>query len=172
MPICVSFAFFQQGTYLLVDPNEREERVMDGLLVIAMNKHREICTIQSSGGIMLLKDQVFRCSKIAGVKVAEITELIQKALENDQRVRKEGGKFGFAESIANQRITAFKMEKAPIDTSNIEEKAEEIIAEAEPPPEVYLYWVVFYSNMMRSFFVLFFKVIVCMLNFVLRELVL
>lgn len=31
--------------------------------------------------------QVFRCSKIAGVKVAEITELIQKALENDQRVR-------------------------------------------------------------------------------------
>ncbi|EPY84135.1 exosome complex component RRP45 isoform 1 [Camelus ferus] len=86
MPICVSFAFFQQGTYLLVDPNEREERVMDGLLVIAMNKHREICTIQSSGGIMLLKDQVLRCSKIAGVKVMEITELIQKALENDQKV--------------------------------------------------------------------------------------
>jgi exosome complex component RRP45 len=50
--------------------------------------------------------------------------------------RKEGGKFGFAESIANQRITAFKMETAPIDTSNIEERAEEIIAEAEPPPEV------------------------------------
>nr|KAF6400949.1 exosome component 9 [Rousettus aegyptiacus] len=136
MPICVSFAFFQQGTYLLVDPNEREERVMDGLLVIAMNKHREICTIQSSGGIMLLKDQVLRCSKIAGVKVAEITELIQKALDNDQKVRKEGGKFGFAESIANQRITAFKMEKAPVDTSDVEERAEEIIAEAEPPSEV------------------------------------
>ncbi|XP_055990469.1 exosome complex component RRP45 [Sorex fumeus] len=136
MPICVSFAFFQQGTYLLVDPNEREERVMDGLLVIAMNKHREICTIQSSGGIMLLKDQVLRCSKIAGVKVAEITELIQKALENDQKVRKEGGKCGFAESMVHQRITAFKMEKAPVDTSAVEEKAEEIIAEAEPPSEV------------------------------------
>lgn len=70
------------------------------------------------------------------MKVAEITELIQKALENDQRVRKEGGKFGFAESIPNQRITAFKMEKAPVDTSDVEEKAEEIIAEAEPPSEV------------------------------------
>jgi len=44
-----------------VDPSEREERVMDGLLVIAMNKHREICTIQSSGGIMLVKDQVSLC---------------------------------------------------------------------------------------------------------------
>ncbi|XP_023602947.1 exosome complex component RRP45 isoform X3 [Myotis lucifugus] len=140
MPICVSFAFFQQGTFLLVDPSEREERVMDGLLVIAVNKHREICTIQSSGGIMLLNEQVsavvLRCSKIAGVKVAEITELIQKALENDQKVRKEGGKFGFAESIAKQRITAFRMEKAPVDTSDVEEKAEEVLAAADPPPDV------------------------------------
>ncbi|ELK27905.1 PREDICTED: exosome complex component RRP45 isoform X1 [Myotis davidii] len=136
MPICVSFAFFQQGTFLLVDPSEREERVMDGLLVIAVNKHREICTIQSSGGIMLLNEQVLRCSKIAGVKVAEITELIQKALENDQKVRKEGGKFGFAESIAKQRITAFRMEKAPVDTSDVEEKAEEVLTAADPPPDV------------------------------------
>lgn len=40
------------------------------------------------------------------------------------------------------------MEKAPIDTSDVEEKAEEIIAEAEPPLEVYLYWMVFFSNNM------------------------
>ncbi|XP_073428107.1 exosome complex component RRP45 isoform X2 [Dendrobates tinctorius] len=136
MPICVSFAFFQQGTFLLVDPSEREERVMDGLLVIAMNKHREICTIQSSGGIMLLKDQVLRCSKVASVKVAEITELIQKALENDKKVRKEGGKFGFAESLPNQKITALKIEKSPVDTSDVEGKAEEIISRSEPPSDV------------------------------------
>ncbi|CAI9589706.1 unnamed protein product [Staurois parvus] len=136
LPICVSFAFFQQGTYLLVDPSEREERVMDGLLVIAMNKHREICTIQSSGGIMLLKEQVLRCSKIAGVKVAEITELIQKALENDRKARKEGGKFGFAESLPDQKITALKVEKIPVDTTDVEEKAEEIICKSEPPSDV------------------------------------
>ncbi|XP_069832924.1 exosome complex component RRP45 [Dendropsophus ebraccatus] len=136
MPICVSFAFFQQGTFLLVDPNEREERVMDGLLVIAMNKHRELCTIQSSGGIMLLKEQVLRCSKVAGVKVAEISELIQKALENDRKVRKEGGKFGFAESLPDQKITALKMEKSPVDTSEVEGKAEEIISTSKPPSDV------------------------------------
>ncbi|KAL7981953.1 hypothetical protein Chor_001010 [Crotalus horridus] len=136
MPICVSFAFFQQGTYLLVDPSEQEERVMDGLLVIAMNKHREICTIQSSGGIMLLKEQVLRCSKITGVKVAEITELIQKALENDKKVRKEGGKYGFAESIPNERITAFKIEQTSVNTNDVQEQAEEIIAKAFPAPEV------------------------------------
>ncbi|XP_028658010.1 exosome complex component RRP45 isoform X1 [Erpetoichthys calabaricus] len=136
MPICVSFSFFQQGTFLLVDPNEREEKVMDGLLVIAMNKHREICTIQSSGGIMLLKEQVLRCSQIAGVKVTEITELIQKALENDKKIRKEGGKFGFAESLPNQRITAFKIEGAPVNTSEVEETVEEITHNTVPPTEI------------------------------------
>ncbi|NXO04742.1 EXOS9 protein, partial [Rhinopomastus cyanomelas] len=135
MPICVSFAFFQQGTYLLVDPSEREECVMDGVLVIAMNKHREICTMQSSGGIMLVKDQVLRCSRIAAVKVAEITELIQKALQNDQRVRKEGGRFGFAEHIPSQKITAFKTERTAVDTNDVEEQVEEIIAKADPPSE-------------------------------------
>lgn len=44
-----------------MDPSEREERVMDGLLVIAMNKHQEICTIDSSGGIVLVKNQVNLC---------------------------------------------------------------------------------------------------------------
>ncbi|CAN2388869.1 U1 snRNA 3'-end processing [Pristimantis euphronides] len=136
MPICVSFAFFQQGTYLLVDPNEREERVMDGLLVIAMNKHREICTIQSSGGIMLLKDQVLRCSKVAGVKVAEITELIQRALENDKKIRKEGGKFGFAESLPDRKITALKIEKSAVDTTNVEGNAKKIISESQAPSNV------------------------------------
>lgn len=38
------------------------------------------------------------------------------------------------------------MEKAPIDTSDVEEKAEEIISEAEPPSEVYLYWVIFFLS--------------------------
>ncbi|KAF4071558.1 hypothetical protein AMELA_G00274720 [Ameiurus melas] len=136
MPICVSFAFFQQGTYLLVDPCEKEELVMDGLLVIAMNKHREICSIQSSGGIMLLKDQVLRCSKIASVKVSEITELITKALENDRRVRKEGGKFGFAESVAKERITVLTREEAPLEMTDVQATADEIISKADAPPEV------------------------------------
>ncbi|KAL1282544.1 hypothetical protein QQF64_001347 [Cirrhinus molitorella] len=135
MPICVSFAFFLEGSYLLVDPCEREERVKDGLLMIAMNKHREICSIQSSGGIMLLKDQVLRCSKIASVKVSEITELINKALENDRKIRKEGGKFGFAESMPKQRITTLKRDKAPVEMTDVEETASDIVNTTETTTE-------------------------------------
>lgn len=53
--------------------------------------------------------------------------------------RKEGGKFGFAESIPNQRINAFKMKSAAVDTNDVEEQAGEIIAKADPPSEVYLF---------------------------------
>ncbi|XP_060772526.1 exosome complex component RRP45 [Neoarius graeffei] len=136
MPVCVSFAFFQEGTYLLVDPCEKEELVMDGLLVLAMNKHREICSIQSSGGIMLLKDQVLRCSKIASVKVSEITELITKALENDRRVRKDGGKFGFAESITKERITVLTREETPLEMTDVQATADEIISKADAPSDL------------------------------------
>ena len=45
---------------MLVDPTEKEEAVMDGTMVMAMNVHREICTVQMSGGMLLLKDQVRR----------------------------------------------------------------------------------------------------------------
>lgn len=46
------------------------------------------------------------------------------------------------------------MEKAPIDTSDVEEKAEEIISEAEPPSEVYLYWVIFFFPIKTRFIIL------------------
>uniref|UniRef100_A0A1A8LFM4 Exosome complex component RRP45 n=1 Tax=Nothobranchius pienaari TaxID=704102 RepID=A0A1A8LFM4_9TELE len=138
MPISVSFAFFQQGTFLLVDPCEREERVMDGLLMIAMNKHREICSIQSSGGIMLLKDQVMRCSKIASVKVSEITELISQALLNDKAARKAGGKCGFAESMPQDRITALKMDQTDVEMTNVSQTGSGMILQGDeaPPPTV------------------------------------
>uniref|UniRef100_A0AAQ4QTK9 Exosome complex component RRP45 n=1 Tax=Gasterosteus aculeatus aculeatus TaxID=481459 RepID=A0AAQ4QTK9_GASAC len=121
-------------TYLLVDPCEREERVMDGLLMIAMNKHREICSIQSSGGIMLLKEQVMRCSKIASVKVSEITELLIKALENDKKARKEGGRCGFAESMPQERITALKFEETSVEMTDVAERASDVVQGAEAPP--------------------------------------
>uniref|UniRef100_A0A3Q4I4L0 Exosome complex component RRP45 n=1 Tax=Neolamprologus brichardi TaxID=32507 RepID=A0A3Q4I4L0_NEOBR len=123
------------STYLLVDPCEREERVMDGLLVIAMNKHREICSIQSSGGIMLLKEQVMRCSKIAGVKVSEITELISEALLNDRKARKAGGKCGFAESMQQDRITALKKDETPVEMTDVTETANGIIQKGEAAPQ-------------------------------------
>ncbi|KAL8613467.1 hypothetical protein ACOMHN_007510 [Nucella lapillus] len=128
MPLCVTFAFFHQGKQVLLDPTEREERVLEGRMLIGQNKHREICMMQVTGQTSLDQDQmsqcdgmitmsqcddimmtvtpqsddvivqVMRCSQMALVKVLEMTELIYQALTNDKAARARGGVSGFAVS--------------------------------------------------------------------------
>ncbi|CAL1539991.1 unnamed protein product [Lymnaea stagnalis] len=106
IPLLVSFAFFIQGKYMIVDPSEKEEKVMEGKMVIGMNKHREICTLQVTGEMLLLKEQVLRCSNIAVMKVTKITELIHTALANDKQARLRGEKHGFAELISGEKLSS------------------------------------------------------------------
>ncbi|XP_070554267.1 exosome complex component RRP45-like isoform X2 [Ptychodera flava] len=107
LPVSVTFAYFDQGKHLLVDPTDKEERVMDGNMIISMNIHREICSVQMSGDMLLVKDQILRCTQISVVKVAEIVDVIKQALANDSKARASGDKFGFAESFAKEKITTF-----------------------------------------------------------------
>ncbi|KAL3880439.1 hypothetical protein ACJMK2_032676 [Sinanodonta woodiana] len=139
MPLCVTFAFFEQGKYLVVDPTDLEEKVMDGKMVIGMNKHREICTLQITGDIQLEKDQVLRCSNIAVVKVTEMTELIHKALDNDRQARASGRKWGFAESISTEKVTSNQMKGSEIEMEEAEEQASALVLsdqESDTPSDI------------------------------------
>uniref|UniRef100_A0A3B5M390 Exosome complex component RRP45 n=1 Tax=Xiphophorus couchianus TaxID=32473 RepID=A0A3B5M390_9TELE len=120
---CLHHSIFFFLTFLLVDPCEREERVMDGLLMIAMNKHREICSIQSSGGIMLLKEQASRL------------ELADSSLDNYQKDLKAGGRCGFAESMPQERITALKTDQTAVEMTDVSETASSIVQTAVAPPQ-------------------------------------
>ncbi|KAH9523114.1 Exosome complex component RRP45 [Bulinus truncatus] len=121
-PLLVSFAFFSQGKFMLVDPSEKEEKVMEGKMVIGMNKHREICTLQVTGQMLLLKEQVLRCSNIAVSKVSVITELIFEALENDRQARLRGEKHGFAELVSGDKITSNKYPVTEVQTTQATEE--------------------------------------------------
>ncbi|KAI8336271.1 ribosomal protein S5 domain 2-type protein [Chlamydoabsidia padenii] len=87
IPISITFNFFDNGNLLVVDPSYLEEQVKQGDMTITMNIHKEICALSKAGGIPLEMDQLLRCSQIAQVKVADISELIQKALEDDKASR-------------------------------------------------------------------------------------
>lgn len=43
---------------MLVDPSFEEEQVMGGQLLVVMNVHSEICSLQKTGGIALSLEQV------------------------------------------------------------------------------------------------------------------
>ncbi|KAI9276223.1 ribosomal protein S5 domain 2-type protein [Sporodiniella umbellata] len=87
IPICITFAFFDQGELLVVDPSYLEEQCKEGDMTITMNINKEICAMSKAGGIPLEMDQVLRCSQIAIIKVTEVTELIQKTLQDDKQSR-------------------------------------------------------------------------------------
>ncbi|CAG8454970.1 2897_t:CDS:2 [Ambispora gerdemannii] len=87
MPICVTFAFFDNGEILVVDPSLQEEQIREGDMTITLNDHREICALSKAGGIELNMDKIVLCSKIATARVTEIHDQIKKALEKDSESR-------------------------------------------------------------------------------------
>ncbi|KAH6575020.1 hypothetical protein BASA50_009645 [Batrachochytrium salamandrivorans] len=87
IPICVTFAFFNQGECQVIDPSLLEEQVQDGEMTIVINIHREICTLSKAGGTPISPDQVIHCANIAAIKSTEITELIRQAILEDNKKR-------------------------------------------------------------------------------------
>ncbi|CAG8659862.1 11637_t:CDS:2 [Acaulospora morrowiae] len=79
-PICVTFAFFENGDLWVVDPCLQEEQIRQGDMTITINENNEICVLSKAGGVPLSMDQIVQCSKIATSKVELITEQIRKAL--------------------------------------------------------------------------------------------
>lgn len=51
--------------------------------------------------------------------------------------RKAGEKCGFAESLPQERITALKTDKTPVEAMDVTEKVDDIIQKAEVPPLSY-----------------------------------
>ncbi|KAF9157653.1 hypothetical protein BGX21_001866 [Mortierella sp. AD011] len=87
IPICVTFAFFDNGEHVLVDPTHLEEQIKEGDMTITMNVHKEVCALSKAGGIPMEVDQILQCSKIATVKATEITAQIEEALAADAKKR-------------------------------------------------------------------------------------
>eukprot|EP01132_Coremiostelium_polycephalum_P002139 gene2139-2637_t len=81
-PISITFGFFPDGV-MVVDPEKREEAVMDGKLSLLVNIHKEICGVSKGGGTSTTVDQVIKCSKIAVIKSAEIIQQIREALHQE-----------------------------------------------------------------------------------------
>ena len=113
VPLCASFAFFDDGRF---DPSRLEEGVM---VIVAMNKHGEVCCLQMGGGVALHAEQIIRCTKIAMVKVNELVEKIDSALASDEALRSgEKGEEKMDEDAA--LITHAKKESSAVDPDEVE----------------------------------------------------
>ncbi|GAM19753.1 hypothetical protein SAMD00019534_029280 [Acytostelium subglobosum LB1] len=89
-PISITFGFFPKGA-MIVDPESREEQVMDGKLSFLVNVHKEICGVSKGGGMSTTIEQVIKCSKIAIIRTAEVTQQIREALHQNVQARSTSG---------------------------------------------------------------------------------
>jgi len=81
IPLAVTLALFEDGTYVAVDPNRKEESTMTGHVTCVLNKQEELCSIQKGGGVGIPVAMVEHCINVAAQKVAELTETLEQALK-------------------------------------------------------------------------------------------
>ena len=86
-PVCVSFAFFEDGDTMVVDPGLKEEAISIGFATFALNTHKEVCAVHKLGGAALSPDQMLECMQIAHVKAVELSTALTKALKEDAQKR-------------------------------------------------------------------------------------
>lgn len=102
VPICVTFLFFNPSgveenikgdlneEISIIDATEQEEILRDGMLVITINKNRELIQILKSGGLPIDATLLMDLSRKAFIIADELTEKVKDLLKNheDERYKK------------------------------------------------------------------------------------
>ena len=70
-----------------MDATLQEEQLRQGDMTVTLNKHGDVCQISKAGGTPIEAVTLMQCANRALVVVREITELLMKALAEDQTKR-------------------------------------------------------------------------------------
>ncbi|KAL9227026.1 hypothetical protein vseg_002772 [Gypsophila vaccaria] len=87
LPIAVTFAFMTDDNIAVIDPTYYEEALMQGRMVVTVNANQDICAIQKAGGVGVPHFVVLNCLQTAALKAADITNVIQNAVESYNKKR-------------------------------------------------------------------------------------
>lgn len=156
-PLPVTFALFEDGDTVAVDPTLKEQAACRGQVTITVNPQGEICALQKADGIGLSASQIMRCIRIATQRMSEHVGMMKKALEVHgvsrvaQRVRRRAENGGGDDAGVDQMTGAviqpvnvqeiaaletFMHSKdddgdASMETSSSEEEEDEIVVAVE-----------------------------------------
>ncbi|PSC74884.1 exosome complex component RRP45A isoform X1 [Micractinium conductrix] len=117
LPLPISFALFEEGELLLVDPSLKEEAAAAGKLTVTQNAFGELCSIQKIDGCGLGSAQLMRCIRLAAQKVEEQTAALRKALAAHDvarvqaRVRRQPGAAVPGEGAPARGVTVLRADQ-------------------------------------------------------------
>ncbi|CAP34537.1 Protein CBR-EXOS-9 [Caenorhabditis briggsae] len=87
MPICTTIGLLDKGQMVVIDPTEKEAACLDGSIVVACNKRREVCALHQSTNLVLSTKQIERCVKLAMSRAEALTAVVSDVIKQDQRER-------------------------------------------------------------------------------------
>ncbi|XP_066154347.1 uncharacterized protein Rrp45 [Euwallacea fornicatus] len=82
-PICVSYAIFSGGDYIIIDPTLLEERVADASLNIGLNAYKELCGLHLGGKAQVTPRLILETTNKAANRAGKVVEMIKAAVEKD-----------------------------------------------------------------------------------------
>ncbi|KAG8928804.1 hypothetical protein FRC02_006446 [Tulasnella sp. 418] len=87
MPICITFAFFEDSSAPVIDPTHLETQLASTTLHLALNAQRELCVAFKAGGLPLSTEELMRCTDVASRQVKELSGMVDKQLATDWQGR-------------------------------------------------------------------------------------
>uniref|UniRef100_A0A1I7T3D3 Exosome complex component RRP45 n=1 Tax=Caenorhabditis tropicalis TaxID=1561998 RepID=A0A1I7T3D3_9PELO len=87
MPICTTIGLLDKGQMVVIDPTDKEAACLDGSIVVACNKRREVCALHQSTNLVLSTKQIERCVKLAMSRAEALTAVVSDVIKQDQRER-------------------------------------------------------------------------------------
>ncbi|CAB3373451.1 Hypothetical predicted protein [Cloeon dipterum] len=105
-PICVSFAIFNKGKNIVVDPSELEERVAEAEFTLGVNGYKELCGVHLSGSTQSGPTIVRQCANKALKRAVSVVALIKETLAKDSELRGSNTERGFVECVRQGTITS------------------------------------------------------------------
>ncbi|XP_050303583.1 exosome complex component RRP45 [Anthonomus grandis grandis] len=88
-PVCISYAIFNGGDFIIADPTLLEEGVAEAFLTVSVNAYRELCGLHLGGKVQITPDVIFETTNKAARRACEVIELIKTSVETDTNTKIE-----------------------------------------------------------------------------------
>uniref|UniRef100_A0A8R1DL30 Exosome complex component RRP45 n=2 Tax=Caenorhabditis japonica TaxID=281687 RepID=A0A8R1DL30_CAEJA len=107
MPICTTIGLLDKGQMVVIDPTDKEAACLDGSIVVACNKRKEVCALHQSTNLVLSTKQIERCVKLAMSRAEALTVVVSDVIKQDQKERSAYKRpEGFAITVPELILTA------------------------------------------------------------------
>ncbi|GIX72971.1 hypothetical protein CEXT_194311 [Caerostris extrusa] len=126
MPIAINLALYDQGTYILVDPTDVEERIAEGCYIVGMNAHQELCFVHRRGSLLLHESTIQKCEEIAIRRAQIVTQAIRSALDDDSYKRTTKVPIGLGSLLQTGTILGAKQPIYNFDINSVKSHVNEI----------------------------------------------